>query len=99
MRLDDGSVLIAGGYDNAFNLTATVIRYFPDGRILPQGPLSSPRAHGAMARTSIAGYPAAYASGLTDNALSGSVELFSTLASVENNSTLPDRALSVNPDA
>ncbi|MGB0647542.1 MAG: kelch repeat-containing protein [Bradymonadia bacterium] len=79
VRLDDGSVLIAGGYDNAFNLTATVIRYFPDGRIVPQGPLSSPRAHGAMARTSIAGYPAAYASGLTDNALSETVELFSTL--------------------
>ena len=48
-------------------------------RIVPQGPLSSPRAHGALGRISLGGYPAAYASGLTDNALSSSVELFSTL--------------------
>jgi hypothetical protein len=76
----DGSVLIVGGYDSAHNLTASVIRYFPDTReFVAQGALSSPRAFGGLGTLKLPGYPAVYASGLTTNALSNTVELFSTL--------------------
>ncbi len=76
----DGSVLIVGGYDSAHNLTRSVLRYFPDTReFVPQGPLSSPRAHGALGAIQLPGYPAVYASGRTTDALSNTVELFSTL--------------------
>lgn len=76
----DGSVLIAGGYDSAHNLTDSVIRYFPNTReFVSQGPLSSPRAFGALGSLQLPGYPAVYASGRTNDALANTVELFSTL--------------------